>query len=502
MKKWLPYLIGLLIPVMIFVSFIWMVKKRTLVFKDEFIRQGIHTLETTHRDFVDALKQDVFHRFAEIEAKLTSTENPDEMKIFLKNQIVNSSVADNIFITDGELNFKHFYIPLPEDKTRDFRWAVGNQESKSWVKFFALGSHYVAYKDFQDMKIFITINPGFFYQKLKEKHSFIKEEFQATQKNLFLNFSPEQYIKSKVLLAQAENVLEAGKKVTIEIEGDYIFCQKVILTQDQERAWDFNFFLRIVPSQYPLNLWHKAILMITAALIVLMFVMLLIKMKNDSDASEILSYEGNYQGQEFWDRQFITEDEKQQMDEDQALDTPLGEESESESESEDEEYMQIPEEYFNQNKEAPSTELSSLIGEVKGHEEEISRYNALWKKLHETAPGNPKMALSFLDSDSGQFVPHFKTGFSDENPVDLDESQWLMTEYLLKGKSLLINGDAMAATPLKAIFSPEDYTEMDSVLLIPFLKNGEYDGVFVMASEENISFDRALKLKFLIQEGS
>ena len=63
-----------------------------------------------------------------------------------------------------------------------------NQEAKGWTKFFVLKGSYIAYKDFQDMKIFISINPQFFYQKLKEEYAFLKEDLQVTQKS-FLNFS-------------------------------------------------------------------------------------------------------------------------------------------------------------------------------------------------------------------------------------------------------------------------------------------------------------------------
>ena len=59
MKKWFPYFIGLLIPIMIFISFTWMVKKRTLIFKDEFVKQGIETLEKPNTIY-DLLKQDIF----------------------------------------------------------------------------------------------------------------------------------------------------------------------------------------------------------------------------------------------------------------------------------------------------------------------------------------------------------------------------------------------------------------------------------------------------------
>lgn len=500
MKKWFPYFIGLLIPIMIFISFTWMVKKRILIFKDEFVKQGIETLEKTQTQFIDLLKQDVFHRFNEIELKLVSlkeedddTESQRKVGSFLKDQISDARIIDNIFITDENLNFKYFYAPLPEDRARDFKWAVQNQDAKGWTKFFVLKGSYIAYKDFQDMKIFISINPQFFYQKLKEEYPFLKEDLQVTQKNLFLNFSSSQYTNNKVVLLQAENVLESEKKYTIEIEGDYyIFCKKTILTQDQERVWDFNFFFRIKPSEVPLNLWHKIILMITAVLIVLMFIVLLIKMKNEADNNEILLYEKDLSGQEFWNKSFISEEEKSSMDNEQALDTAL---------EESEDFTQIPDEYFNQSKDAPATELSHIIDEVKGHEDEINKYNTLWKKILQITPENSKLALSFLDSDLGAFTPQFKTGFSSEDSVELNLHQWLIKEYLLNGKSLLINSDAMAATPLKEIFSAEDYADIDSVFVVPFQKSNTpdaYDGIFIMACETNIAFDVVQEIKSLI----
>ncbi len=163
------------------------------------------------------LKQDIFHRFTEIESKLVSLKEEDaiegqkEVGAFLKEQIADARIIDNIFITDENLNFKYFYAPLPEDRARDFKWAVQNQEAKGWTKFFVLKGSYIAYKDFQDMKIFISINPQFFYQKLKEEYAFLKEDLQVTQKNLFLNFSSSQYINNKVILLQAESVLESEK---------------------------------------------------------------------------------------------------------------------------------------------------------------------------------------------------------------------------------------------------------------------------------------------------
>ncbi len=235
--------------------------------------------------------------------------------------------------------------------------------------------------------------------------------------------------------------------------------------------------------------------MITAVLIVLMFIVLLIKMKNEADNNEILLYEKDLSGQEFWNKSFISEEEKNQMDDEQALDTSL---------EESEDFTQIPDEYFNQSKEAPATELSHIIDEVKGHEDEINKYNNLWKEILRVVPIHSKIALAFLDSDLGAFTPQFKTGFSNEDSVDLNLHQWLMKEYLLNGKSLLINGEAMTATPLKEIFSAEDYADIDSVFIVPFQKNNTlnaYDGIFIMACDTNISFSVVQEIKSLIFKG-
>lgn len=507
MRKWIPYLIGLFTFVIIFVSSVVMIKKRSFVFKDNFIKEGKAVLLSIEEDFHKKMKSDIFKNFPVIEQKLLS-DNIDEskVKIVLKNMLQLESLVDNFFVTDKDLNLKYYDSKAkPSQKELDsLKWAVNNQPEKQEIKVFyqSKEKRFVAYKIFRDYKIFAFFKPEYLSSMFKQKYPFLKNDADhlgmiISSKNFFIGIDHEVFSKYQNLFSKALKILEKGKSFEMKIEGSYIFWKKLQLKASQKIAWDFNLFVMVDPYKYPLNIWHKLILIIIAAFVVLAFVFIVIQIKKESDKNQIMEFE---QTDDFLNNHFRTISE---ADEDSFDDDYLDDEDEYYDENE------IPDEYFDKYADETSTsggryqELSSLIGEVRNHEEDIQRYNSLWENVSNIL-GNSneyKMMISFLDEEENEFIPHFKKNFDEATPLVIESDSWLISEYLLKTKALYIMQDGFSVTPIKEMFPVEYHSDINSLFLAPLQNEKGFRGIFILFSSREIKEDKIREINSLVNLG-
>jgi len=500
MKKWLPYIIGLLIPAMIFISFAWMIKKRTFIFRDEFTQQAVLMMDQFEKEFQSQVQKDVIAKFKKIETKILENKE-EELNVFLKNQVADSVILENIFITDQTLALKHSYAPYPANKLEELAWVVKNQAEGTGYKFFFLANSYLIYKDFKDKKIFLSMNPQFFYKFLKDKYLFLKENLMLTQKNWFLNFtenSYKNYLSFKELTKETELKTESGKKTVLEIKGDYIFGKKVVLKEEETPIWDFNFFAYIEPAHFPMSLWHRILLVVIAVIVIVMFLMLLFKVKNDAVLRQMNEYgSGN---EDFLERNAMTTYENEMEAHAEDI-NELAEEEEG-----DEEYIEIPDEYFKKDNETvkkPNEDLTSLISEVKEHEDEVQKYNSLWKNIIGLVNAEPnRMILGLFNEETDELVPHFQKNIFPEFQINVEQKNWVIENFMLKGKALLVTQNAMLAKPIKDMFGAEYYTEVNSIFLAPvFDEEKNVKGIFLLFSSEQLEENKIREINSLIRMG-
>ena len=485
MKKWIPYLVALLIPIMIFVSFLWMIKKRTFIFKEAFIQKGLELVDNIQLSYKDSLIKDVFLKLPQLEGKLT---NPDDaqIKTLLKNLILDSTMVENIFITDTDSNLKYFYNSVEKEKLKDLDWMVKNLPESESVQFLFYKSVYIAFKKYQNQNLFIFLNPSIFFRQMKEKYPFLNREIIFNQKNMFFNFIQKDYSDHTDTIQKAMAIMDSGKKVILELEGNYLFAKKLILEKEGKPLYEMNLFLYLPPSKMPLTVFQKIILIFTALVIIIMLFILLLKIKNDSYASKIRTYEA---GNEFWNKNFSEGDENEEYEEE---------------EEPSDESLEIPQKYYESpTKEKKDQELTTLIGEVNTHEETIQKYNSLWKNTSEILSNKTdyNMGIFLLDSDSNELTSHFVKNLFSEILPTFTMDQWVIKTYIERNLSLYVREHAMAATPVKEILNSDEYQMIESFFIAPLMQERKLKGIFYIASSGFIDEKTIQEINSLIQLG-
>lgn len=499
MKKWVPYIIGLLIPVMIFISFAWMIKQRTFVFKDGFVKQGNLMVENIESDFQSLLNRDAIKKINAIEAKLQENKEAEgAINLLLKNLTVDSLVLDNLFVTDSDLNLKYFNDKNTLNKINEIRKAVKSEPSKDGFNAVYCAKGYYVYKSIPNAKIFASINTGFFQKIIREKYPFIQADLIVSQRQWYFNFSDaalKTYRAHKDLAEQIELEADKGKRGILKLKGDYVFGKKAYMKENNRELFSVNFFVYVNPAHYPMSLWHRILLVVNAILILAMFLMFLFKLKNESMMKQMDEYSDV--NEDFLEKNPMTVYEAQNESPVEAV----GDNVETE-----EEYLEIPDEYFNKNEapaKKPNQELTDIISEVKDHEEEVSKYTSLWKNILGLVH-NPdlKMMLGLIGEEDDQVIVHFQKNLEAESPLNISIDNWVIENYTLSGKSLWITEDALKASPVKQIFPFEYQLDANSVFIAPVKsEEGEIRGIFLLFSADKLEKSMILEMNSLIRMG-
>jgi CRISPR/Cas system CMR-associated protein Cmr5 small subunit len=305
------------------------------------------------------------------------------------------------------------------------------------------------------------------------------------------------YQNHEKLISDTLELIQKNKGFELKLEGNQIFQAPVMLKNDNRVLWEMNLFVGINPWNMPLNLWHKMILILTAAFVLIIFVMLMIKIKHESDLEQMREYEEEGQT-DFLHEQFATfsESEMEEVEEDYALGAPL--------EGEDEEYVkEVPESYYEKESERKKDrELSSIIGEVRGHEEKFQKYSSLWKNINQVIENKSyRMALNLYDPKNEDFIPHFQKNIPESAPLTVEKDNWIMQQYVLMGKALMVTSSALSAPPLKEIFNSEEYFDVNSCFIAPLRKDGEVRGIFLLFAPEVLEEDTVREINSLINMG-
>lgn len=244
-----------------------------------------------------------------------------------------------------------------------------------------------------------------------------------------------------------------------------------------------------------MSLWHRILLVVNAILILAMFLMFLFKLKNESMMKQMDEYSDV--NEDFLEKNPMTVYEAQNESPVEAV----GDNVETE-----EEYLEIPDEYFNKNEapaKKPNQELTDIISEVKDHEEEVSKYTSLWKNILGLVH-NPdlKMMLGLIGEEDDQVIVHFQKNLEAESPLNISIDNWVIENYTLSGKSLWITEDALKASPVKQIFPFEYQLDANSVFIAPVKsEEGEIRGIFLLFSADKLEKSMILEMNSLIRMG-
>ncbi len=499
MRRWLPYLIALLIPVMTFISFAFMIKYRKLIFKESFIKNSSSVFIDIKKQFENYYKKNVRKEFTIFESRLEGEINDEAMKKVLSsyNTQLNSSKTITEGVLVSNLNFEILYrsnLTLSNKEFDEMKWQLNNQKIEQPIKFMNLKERYIAYKKFKEHYIFFIINPKFFYALMRENYPYLNEQSLIVKgKNIYMNIEQNYYNKNKDKFIKLNTMVEKyGSLINIpdlnenyaKLKGDYLFIEKVSLKEGGENIRDFIFYLRVDPTKFPMNLWHKMILVINGGFVIIMFIILLFRIKSEMDLEKIKDY-GDH-GDVDWDENYVTPDIEEINVED-TMDLEIPDVLETTAENDVEEHLEVPEQYYESagEKETKDNELSGLINEVTDHEEEMQRYNSLWKNISSMINDNElRIMINIYDSENDEYLPHFKKNVYDESPITIKNDHWLVKEYVDQNNALLVPTEVNIIPKIEEIFQIDYYPDVSSFFVAPVKKSGDYQAIIIVAADK------------------
>ncbi|PKL13236.1 MAG: hypothetical protein CVV50_03645, partial [Spirochaetae bacterium HGW-Spirochaetae-6] len=392
---------------------------------------------------------------------------------------------------------------------KELKWAVENQKGSESIKVHFQNNRFIFYQKFQEYYIFLSVNPKFFMKYVRKNYPFFSEEAQSTSNAIYLNIPPylmgngrfQDFVKN----LQPELVKNRAL-VPVKYEKKFLVARHISLKMNKNKIWDFDLYVYYVPGDFPMSIWHKLILVMTFTFVLIMFIMLVIRIKNASELSQIKSY-GDHS--DLWEDGLfnpeieeltVLPDSDEIYSEEEDFDSSFNPEPDTdtvtkefsevarEEEKGEDEYLQVPDEYFSHDKEFKKEkdhELTSLIGQVTGHEEEIQRYNSIWKNIGNFIQDPDLiMSLNLFDAERNEYVPHFKKNVSDDLPTVVKSDNWILERYIYKGHALFISDEARKFTPLTDIFNPAEYVDVASALIAPLKTDGEINGIIIIASND------------------
>jgi len=495
-KRIFPIVIAIIIPIIILTSFIFMLKRRTFIFKEEFLKKSNEITKEISNDFKEAIKKDLLYKVNSVETFFREKENElkeEDIKIFIKNQVFDSVILDNIIIADNELNIKYSLGQTDNEIIKWLKWVLSSNTDfikNDIIKIFLYKNKIILYKKTNEKMLFLLGDIDLFYKRIQTKYEFFKKGSLTLSNAVIININSQIFDNyNNIITPILPQLLSSQKSYQIELDGSYLPYSNILIKNNEEIILNIVLLVYCDPKDFPLTILHKFILLITGALLILISIISAIKIKYEIDKFRI----ENYETEDYLNEKMLSVAEE----EEEEFKKPIN--------KEEEELYEIPDEYFTKNKtEKPKDkELINIIEEVEEQEETAKKYESLWKNINSILEkvSNYSMAI-FLKDEIGVFSPHFSKNTN--VPLEIKEENWIFKHYTSKGKSLFISNNAGTVTPVKEIFLNEIVENLKSFLIAPLIEkleeNRVISGVLILFGE-NIEESTIREINDLINLG-
>ncbi|HOJ50127.1 MAG TPA: hypothetical protein PKW55_04880 [Spirochaetota bacterium] len=467
-KKIFPMIVVIIIPIIILTSLIFMIKRRVFIFKEDFLNQANTITENISNEFRNILKKDLILKINTIETFFKERESEikeEDIKIFIKNQIFDSIILENILITDNEINIKYSFSEPHPDTIKWLKWALSSNldlVKDDITKIFVNKEKIILYRKISDKMFFLVGDFNLFYNHVKNIYQFLNKGLTISANAIFINLDNETFNKNtNLLISLIPQLSSTNKMYQIEIEGSYLMYKNINIKLREEPVLNTILLVYCDPKEFPLNIIHKIILLIVGAFLILISIISAVRIKYEIDKSQI----ENYETEDFLSEKMLSIADEE--DEPKEFKKPLDKEDE-----EEEETYEIPDDYFTkprEEKKPKDKELVTIIEEVEEQEESAKKYESLWKNINSLLENVQNYSIMlFLRDEIGNFVPHFSKNSVN---VDIKNENWIFKYYIENGKSLFVPDNAYSVTPVKELFNNEPIENLKSLFISPIIEN-------------------------------
>lgn len=553
MKKYLPYIAAILVPVMTFVIFFAMARNRSFIFQGSFSSEVKAELNGVSSELSDKISKQIYSAMVllsnktEIKAAFFASNNEASSDVIRRvSNTINAYVLGSKFVSsivvannDREIIVSSGRTETGQRQVDEELWNKLKDTSVDELRHVFYNNKYVFSMPINnDGKLLLYVDVKRFNSVIPETKKWLSKRLMFSKNALFFACD-SQGLKAELVAKIKKRSRNYNNPVEYKISGYMIWGKRQVLKLRDGRNVKTNIIAFVIgnPKDFPLNLLQKLLLIINGSLVVALLILMMLKLKNEKEKQRIREYkertnfvfdmleesskvlDESARGSELTlnDLEEIAMDMGKNgaistseitFDEVKAAEVETEAVSEDIEAVEEEGIVTVPEEaYEHAHVSNIDEELKELAEKVStGVDIENTSLKNYWSNIRGVLDIDfdvHKYALLEKDKD-GLFSVANSSGFTEETIDNLKFTEFdkFYDKFFKLNKNLYIIKDAFANRELSKMFSPTDQQGIGELLIFPVSISGDVIALLCFAREKGLDKLREEELKDKIVDKS
>ncbi len=547
MKKYLPYIIAIFIPIMTFVIFFVMARNRSFIFSSSFSKEVRAELSGVDTKLTDKFSKHVYSSMIVLREKTEikgaffakNTEGSAETLRRVSNTINAYSLGSD-FVNKIEIvnNEREIIISSGRTETgqRLFEEALWNKlkvSNENRIYHIQHKGYYIFAVNVNSQgRIIFYVDVAKFKNLIPSNRNWLKQNLMFGKKAVFFA-CPSAALKQNLIEKINTEKRDFETPVEYKTSGYIIWGKRLVLNlRNNTVKTGILVFVIGNPKDFPLNFLQRLLLLINGVIAVSLILLMILKIKNQKEKERITEYKqrsnfvfdmleesskildesartGELSINEIYD---VTEGlERDKGVSTMAITTEVEVASDMEipegDVSPEDQTVEIPDDaYLEYSTEAVDEELKELANQVsQGADLSNPSLKSYWANISEVLDIDFNIShFALLEEDEeGLFTVIRSQGLSPETVDNLKFSKYdkFYDRFFKLNKNLYIIKDAFVNKNLQDMFSAEDRQSIGELLLFPVTKQGDMVALLCFARERGLNQleENALKDKIAQQ---
>ena len=521
MKKFTPFIVALLIPLMTFVIFFFMARNRSFIFSGSFSSEVRAELNGIHSKLTDKIGKNIYSALLVLADKTEikgayftqNTEGSSEILRRVSNTI-NAYALGSEFVSQIQIVNNNAEIIVTSGRTETGRRKF---EEELWNKLSLSDENslkHVLYKNYYVFaisvngqgKIVFFVDVNKFASLIPRKRAWLSKNFLFSASTLYFACPSNNFMQSV-----ETHINRQGSALHSDMEfkhSGYIGWGKSIslaLRNGKTVKTQMNVFVIGNPKDFPLNFLQRLLLIVNGAIVILLLILLILRIKNENEKSRIVEYHersnfvfgmleestkvlddsaktGELSLNEINDIAMTLEHDK--MTGSSAGSTGFVQEKDG--------TVNIPDSAYSKESGANiDNELKELVSEVsRGVDIQHSALKQYWEKVKSVLNFDFNISrFALLEKNTeGVFTVAKSEGLS---PLTVERLQFSVFDkfhdkFFKLNKNLYIFKDAFLNKALDEMFDPADKETIGELLLFPVTQENEIIAILCFAREKGL----------------
>ncbi len=542
MKKYLPYVIAIFIPIMTFVIFFVMARNRIFIFSSSFSKEVRAELTG-----VDTKLSDKFARHLYSAMMILSEKTEVKGAFFAKNTEGSSEVLRRVtntinayslgsdFISKIEIVNNDREIIISSGRTETGKrvfdeqlWNKLSSSTENSIKHLRQEGNYIfAINVNSQGRIIFYIDVIKFRKLIPDNRKWLKKNLMFSDKGIFFACTSNK-IKQNLNDKINSKPESFNKPVSYKTGGFVIWGKRLVLELKNKKV-NTDIFVFIVgnPNDFPLNFLQRLLLVINGVIAVALILLMILKIKNEKEKARIAEFKERSdfvfdmleESSGILDESAKTGelslnkiyDVTQGLEKDKGLEPTLTDYTEETEEFETQsadETVEVPDQAYSEySTEQVDEELKELASQVsKGTDLSNPTLKNYWANISDVLDLDFNIShFALLEKDDeGLFTVVRSQGLSPETVDSLKFSTFdkFYDKFFKLNKNLYIIKDAFVNKNLQDMFSAEDRQNIGELLLFPVTHENDMIALLCFGRQKGLNKLEEGKLQEKIVEKS